>query len=59
MTATAQKEILSRKAAAIYLNVCVATLDKLSIPKTLIRRRVLYRKEILDRWVAQNTKDPS
>ncbi|MCL1955243.1 MAG: helix-turn-helix domain-containing protein [Spirochaetes bacterium] len=54
------KEVLSRKEAAAYLGVCKTTLDRLSIPKTQIRRRVLYRKEIIDKWLSQHTvKDPA
>jgi excisionase family DNA binding protein len=50
------KEVLSRKEAAEYLGVCKTTLDRLSIPKTQIRRRVLYRREILDKWLSQQTE---
>jgi excisionase family DNA binding protein len=49
------KEILSRKEAAEYLGVCKTTLDRLNIAKTQIRRRVLYRKEVLDKWLTQHT----
>jgi len=49
------KEVLSRAESALYLGVCKTTLDRLNIPKTKIRRRVLYRKEILDKWLSQNT----
>jgi excisionase family DNA binding protein len=58
MTATIQtsKEVMSRTEAAAYLRIGKSTLDKLDIPKTQIRRRVLYRKEILDKWLAQKTK---
>ena len=49
------KEVMSRGEAALYLGVCKTTLDCLNIAKTKIRRRVLYRKEILDKWLSQNT----
>jgi len=49
------KEVLSRREAAEYLGVCKTTLDRLNIARTQIRRRVLYRKEILDKWIAQHT----
>jgi len=49
------KEVLSRVESAAYLGVCKTTLDRLNIPKTQIRKRVLYRKEILDKWLSQNT----
>jgi len=54
------KTIMSRAQAAAYLGVCKTTLDRLAIPKTQIRRRVLYRKEILDKWLSQHTvKEPT
>ena len=60
MTTQSTKEVLSRREAAEYLGVCKTTLDRLNIAKTQIRRRVLYRKEVLDKWLAQHTtKDPA
>ena len=58
MTTTIQsgKEVFSRKEAAEYLGVCKTTLDRLGISKTQVRRRVLYRKEILDKWLSQQTE---
>jgi hypothetical protein len=58
MTATIQptKEIMSRREAAAYVGICLATLDCLGIPKTQIRRRVFYRKATLDRWVAEQER---
>jgi excisionase family DNA binding protein len=53
---TTTKEILSRKEAAEYLGVCKTTLYRLNIAKTQIRRRVMYRKTILDQWLAKQTK---
>ena len=50
------KEILSRKEAAVYLGVCKTTLDRLDIARTKIRRRVLYRREILDKWLNKQTE---
>jgi len=57
MTTTNQpaKTVMSRKEAAEYIGVCRTTLDRLNIPKTQIRKRVLYRKEVLDKWLAQHT----
>ena len=46
-----QKELMSRAEAASYLRICKTTLDRLSIPKTQIRRRVLYRRSTLDTWL--------
>jgi len=49
-------EILSRKATAQYLGICVTTLDRLSIPKTRIGRRVMYTRDVLNKWIAGNTE---
>lgn len=54
-TTQPQKEVLSRKEAAEYLGICKTTLDRLDIPRTQIRRRVLFRKEVLDKWLTRNT----
>ena len=48
--------IMSRKQAAQFLGVCVATLDRLGIPKTRIRRRVFYSPQTLARWIERNTE---
>jgi hypothetical protein len=55
-TSQSTDEILDRKTAAIYLHICKTTLDRLDIPRTKIRRRVLYRKDILDKWLVENTE---
>jgi hypothetical protein len=49
-------EILTRKQVAVYLHVCLTTLDRLDIPKTKVRKRVLYRKNIVDQWLAKKTE---
>jgi hypothetical protein len=49
--------VLTRIEAAQYLRVCKSTLDKLNIPKSKLRRRVLYRKTALDRWLAEREAD--
>jgi predicted DNA-binding transcriptional regulator AlpA len=62
MTNTAQKEeVLSRKAAAEFMGICVTTLDRLDdLPRIKIRRRVLYRQSALIQWLAKHTtKDPA
>jgi hypothetical protein len=62
MTTTIQptKDVMSRAAAAAYLGICKTTLDRLDIPKTQIRRRVLYRKDVLDKWLMRHTtKEPA
>jgi len=49
-------ELLDRKEAAVYLRICKTTLDNLAISRIKIRRRVLYRKSELDKWLDQNTQ---
>ena len=46
-----QQELMSREEAALYLRVCKTTLDRLNIPRTKIRKRVLYRRTTLDNWL--------
>ncbi len=53
---TANIEVLSRKKAAAFLGVCLTTLDRLNIPRTRVRHRVLYRRDVLDRWVVEQTE---
>ena len=48
-------ELLSRREAAIYLGVCRATLDRLDIPKTRIRHRVMFKREVLKQWIDEHT----
>ena len=45
------KIVMSRREAAEYIGIGKSTLDKLNIPKTQIRRRVLYQKETIDKWL--------
>jgi hypothetical protein len=49
-------EVLSRKQAAQFLGVCLTTLDRLNIPRTQIRKRVMYRKATLDSWLAKQER---
>jgi hypothetical protein len=49
-------ELLNRKEASVYLRICKTTLDKLSIPRVRIRRRVFYRRLELEKWLFQNTQ---
>jgi hypothetical protein len=48
--------LLDRKEAAEFLHVCKTTLDRLPIPRTRLRRRVLYRQSVLEQWLAENTE---
>jgi hypothetical protein len=58
MNSEALKEnVFSRKQAAEYLGICKTTLDRMDIPRTKIRRRVLYRQSVLLQWLEKNTED--
>jgi excisionase family DNA binding protein len=57
MTIQPVKEVMSRTEAAAYIGVGKSTLDRLAIPKIHIRRRVLFKKEVIDKWLlSQQTK---
>jgi excisionase family DNA binding protein len=45
------KTVMSRREAAAYIGIGRSTLDKLNIPKIQIRRRVLFQKETIDKWL--------
>jgi hypothetical protein len=47
--------LFSREDAAKYLGICLTTLGRLDISQTRIRRRVFYRKDILDAWIEKKT----
>jgi hypothetical protein len=51
-------EVLSRKETAAFLGVCLTTLDRLDIPKTRVRHRVMYRREALNKWIEKHTDKP-
>ncbi|MCL2800527.1 MAG: helix-turn-helix domain-containing protein [Treponema sp.] len=54
MNQTVLSELLDREEASVYLRICKTTLDKLVISRIKIRRRVLYKKSELDKWLDQN-----
>ena len=49
-------EILSRREAAIFLGICRNTLDRLDIPRTKIGRRVLFKRDVLNKWIDAHTE---
>ena len=52
MTEQPTKEVMSRTEAAAYIGICKVTLDRIDdIPKIKIRRRVLFKKDAIDRWL--------
>jgi hypothetical protein len=48
--------LLNRSEAARFLGIGLNTLGGLDIQKTRIRRRVLYRRDILEKWAKENTE---
>jgi len=48
-------EILSRKEAAKFIGICMATLDRLDIPRTKIRHRVMFKRDVIKKWIDDNT----
>ena len=48
--------ILSRRQAAEFLGICRTTLDRLDIPRTKIRRRVMYKRIALEQWLDEHTE---
>ena len=57
---TTNKEVMSRAEAAAYIGIGKSTLDKLDIPKIQIRKRILFKKEAIDKWLLSlQTKTPA
>ena len=50
-------DILSRKQAAQFLGICLTTLDRLDIPRTRIRHRVMYKRDVLNKWIDSQTEN--
>jgi hypothetical protein len=48
--------LLNRSEAASFLGIGLNTLGGLGIPRTLIKKRVLYRRDVLEKWVKENTE---
>jgi hypothetical protein len=48
--------LLNRSEAAQFLGIGLNTLSLLDIPKTKIRRRILYQRPILEKWVQDRTE---
>jgi len=51
-------DILTRPQAAAFIGVCQNTFDKLDIPRTKVRSRVFYKREVLLLWLDQQTEKP-
>lgn len=50
--------LLNRSEAARFLGIGLSTLSKLDIPKTTIKKRVLYSQSTLETWVRLHTVKP-
>jgi hypothetical protein len=48
--------LLNRSETARFLGIGLNTLGDLNIPKTRIQSRILYRRDILEKWVKENTE---
>jgi len=48
-------EILSRREAAAALGICLTTLDHLDIPRTRVRHRVMYKRDVINKWIDDHT----
>jgi len=51
------REIMSRKQAAQFLGICITTLDRLDIPRTQVRKRILFRKAALEKWLEKHERE--
>jgi hypothetical protein len=48
-------DILSRREAAAVLGICETTLDRLDIPRTRVGRRVMYKRDVINKWIDDHT----
>jgi hypothetical protein len=57
VSAEVTRSVLTRKAAATYIGVCITTLDRLAdLPRVPIRGRIFYRQTDIDNWLERNAK---
>ena len=49
-------DIFSRKETAAFLGICRTTLDRLGIPRTKVGRRVMYKRDVLNKWIDDHTE---
>jgi len=56
MNASETAGMLSRRDTALFLGICRTTLDRLGIPKTMIGHRVMYKREVLNKWIDDHTE---
>ena len=49
-------DILSRNETAKMLGICLTTLDRLDIPRTRVRHRVMFKRDVLNKWIDEHTE---
>jgi len=49
-------DILSRREAAAVLGICLTTLDRLDIPRTRVRHRVMFKRNVIAKWIDDHTE---
>jgi len=57
LASSESSDILSRKETAALLGICLTTLDRLDIPRTRIRHRVMFKRDVLNKWVNEQTEN--
>ena len=50
-------DIMSRREAAAFLGICKVTLDRLDIPRTRVRHRVMYKRDVIKKWIDDHTEN--
>ena len=56
---TITTDLFSRKEAAIFLGISRTTLDRLVISRTKIGRRVMFKRDVLNKWIDDHTDSGS
>ena len=49
-------DILSRRETAAFLGICLTSLHHLDIPKTKVGHRVMYKREVINKWIDDHTE---
>ena len=49
-------DILSRRETADLLGICRNTLDRSDIPRIKIGKRVVYKRDVLNKWLDDQTE---
>jgi len=49
--------ILSRRETAAMLGICLTTLDRLDISRTRVRHRIMYKRDVINKWIDAHTED--